>query len=103
MSQRRIAPLRSREGRTVPMAVATGMVLAGSLLLGYVICLALVASNAAAFGVTSWAAVSAASGALLAMGTGIVGMAMRGPRAQLATCPIDAELWRIIDEETSDL
>ncbi|MGH9281834.1 MAG: hypothetical protein ACRD0S_02735 [Acidimicrobiales bacterium] len=79
---------------------ATGIVFAACLLLGYVACLALVTSSAGTLGLTGWVAVTAASAALLLAGTGILGMAMNLPRRNPATCPVNAELWRIIDEET---
>ena len=79
---------------------AAGMALAGCLLFGYVVCLALVTSSAGTLRLTGWVAVTAASSALLLAGTGILAMTANLPRRKPAICPVNAELWRIIDEET---
>lgn len=79
---------------------AAGLILAGSLLLGFAGCLALVAANAAALRLTSLVSVGAGGVALLITGTALLCLAANHPSSRLATCPIDRELWRIIDEET---
>ncbi len=81
-------------------ARAAGMILAGCLLLGFVACLALVTSSADTLGLTSWVTVSAIAGVLVVVGTAILSMTASSPRPRPAVCPINAELWRIIDEET---
>ncbi len=106
MAQGRITQLPG-EGRTVPGASrlpvlrsrGVGAILAGGLLLGYVACLALVVSNAGTMSLTSWVALTLASAFLLVTATGSLGMAMQGPRPKPGMCPVDAELWRMINEE----
>ncbi len=79
---------------------AAALTLVGSLLLGFVSCLALVAASAASVGMTSWVSVAAVAVGLLAGGTALLYLAVNHPSPYLATCPLDRELWRIIDEET---
>lgn len=79
---------------------AAGLVLVGSLLLGFVGCLAFVAASAASLGLTSWVSVAAGGLALLIAGAALLYLAANHPSPRLAMCPIDRELWRIIDEET---
>lgn len=81
-------------------ARAAGMILAGTLLLGFVACLALVTSSADTLGLTSWVTVIAVAGVLVVVGTAILGLTAWSPRPRPAVCPINTELWRIIDEET---
>ena len=81
-------------------AQAAGMILAGCLLLGFVACLALVTSSAEGLGLTSWVTVIAVAGVLVVVGTAILAMTTWPPRRRPAVCPINTELWRIIDEET---
>lgn len=77
-----------------------GLILAGSLLLGFVGCLAFVAASAASLGLTSWVSVAASGVALLVAGTALLYLAANHPSPRPATCPVDRELWRIIDEDT---
>lgn len=81
-------------------ARAAGMILAGCLLLGFVACLALVTSSADTLGLTSWVTISAIAGVLVVVGTAILCMTTSSPGPRPAVCPINTELWRIIDEET---
>ncbi len=79
---------------------AAGLILVGSLFLGFVGCLAFVAASAASLGLTSWVSVMAGGVALLIAGAALLCLAANHPSPHLATCPIERELWRIIEEET---
>jgi hypothetical protein len=58
-------------------------------------------SGAEMLGWTSWVAVTLVLAATLVLGPGTFGITARASRAETAGCPIDAELWRIIDEATT--
>lgn len=102
MTRRQIGELRRRGlvGGPVMSPRAAGLIIAGSLLLGFVGCLAFVAASAVSLGLTSWVSVAAGGVALLVAGAALLCLAAKHPSPRLATCPIDRELWRIIDEET---
>jgi hypothetical protein len=77
---------------------AVGMILSGVLFLGFVVCLAVMTASAPRLGLGNWVVVTASAGLLLLAGTTILYLAAEAPQPRPAVCPIDRELWQMIDE-----